>query len=66
MYYIGNDFGYILELDGLRAAIIRDGEKRYNQAIPFGGVNSDGDYYIYNHLDLKVTINRNSTNLNDF
>ena len=43
MYYIGNDFGYILELDGLRAAIIRDGEKRYNQAIPFGGVNSDGD-----------------------
>ena len=57
---IDEGYGYLLYLDRVASAIYNTqlDTTQYDQIIPIGYKDSSGKYYLYNHMDFKVTLNQ--------
>ena len=57
---IDEGYGYLLYLDRVASAIYNTQLEttQYDQIIQIGYKDSSGKYYLYNHMDFKVTLNQ--------
>ena len=59
-HLIDEGYGYLLYLDRIAAAIhdSKQNATRYDEIIPIGYKDDKGNYFLYNHMDFKIILNK--------